>query len=83
MEGPELYSLRVGSQVLYRLASGKSKGELRPAFVVRLESGRVDLRVLDAGVRDAGSELERGTYSGFVANVPQGSGPGEWQWPSS
>lgn len=74
----------VGAQVLYRMLRGRSAGAQRPAVITIVHaSGRVGLRVHDAGIHDAGSEVDTGGmgFSGFIDGVLPGPEPGMWQWP--
>jgi hypothetical protein len=77
--------MKLGDTVLYTVREGRSKGEARPAIVVRVYSETVcGVRVLDAGIHDSGSELDRGGmgFAGFLDRVPLGdhTRPGTW-WP--
>lgn len=83
--GRELKVLRVGSQVLYVMASGPSVGESRPAICVR-PTGKDcgNLKVDLDGEADLGQEdgEHRDTLSMRVVSVPFGSAeePGTWYW---
>lgn len=84
MADARLSDVTVGDIVNYTLVEGRSKGEARPAVVVRVGShGRLGLHVFAAGIYDSGSELDR-AGSGFQGFIEAGKGdaktPGSW-WP--
>lgn len=76
----------IGAQVNYVLSGGRSKGQIRPAFVVRnweAPDGRVNLQVMtDAGNDYAANEVG---YMGFLwatsVHYSASKEPHTWHWP--
>lgn len=73
----------VGEIVLYRVVQGRAAGQTRPAVVVIVhDEHRAALRIMSAGVRDSGSEYERGGFPDYLDSAERGNNtiPGTW-WP--
>lgn len=75
----------VGAQVSYVLSSGRSKGEVRPAFIVRdwaTPDGRVNLQVLTDATNDfALSEIgSNGILWATSAHYSATKEPHTWHW---
>ena len=73
-------NLLIGSMVHYILGNGPSKGECRPAVVVKIwneESGSAQLIVFMDGTNDG---LDLGDYVLWVTSVLPGNSHGEWHF---
>lgn len=65
----------LGRTVHYMLPDGRSKGQLRPAVIVRCWSDTcVNLRVLLDGDNDDGAQE-------WATSRIEGTDPGTWRWP--
>lgn len=75
----------IGRIVHYQLGTGRSKGEYRPALIVRVwNDSCVNLQVFLDGSNDRENELSVGVDSPLTAwktSSVQGDGPGQWKWP--